>query len=438
MNITHILDFLAIPSISTDSAHDKDCHKAAEWLMEYMKSHGIAAQLLDKPTKPWVYAEVKSSNPNAQTLLFYGHYDVQPIGDPEKWQSPPFQPEVRDGKIFGRGATDDKGQVMAFVDGLIAAVESGKELQFNVKVLIEGEEEVGSPTLAENIQEYRELLQADVAFICDTEMQVGQPEIVVGLRGLVGFSLKLENAKTDLHSGSYGGGVRNPVNALVQLLNALFDETGTVQLPGFYDDVREFTTEEKAVIDNSNPEHSQITQVTGAQAFISNPQYSIQQQTTIRPTFEIHAIHAGPGGDDFSTVIPQSAIAKVSLRIVPNQIPEKVWQLIEKQVATLIPGEMKYQLTHEGSYWPVLVDTQNPVFQTVSATAKDVWGKEPILNYTGGSIGVVAEMKKILGLDTILLGLGLMNGNPHGANENFPLEQYEKGKEFVSRFLTKA
>jgi acetylornithine deacetylase/succinyl-diaminopimelate desuccinylase-like protein len=460
-----LFQFLGLKSISTVALTEKQfsskstkdhkndsrgtCLATAEWLETYLRENGFQHCGLLWPqdvdnSLPAVYGQLsaqgtaKELDPQKPTLLFYGHYDVQPAPLEQGWRSEPFKALVKDGKIYARGVADDKGQLMAFVDGVIAAVESSREskleLNYNIIILIEGEEEIGSPHMAELLSTYSEKLSADVAMVFDSDMQPETPQILLGLRGMLGVTIKVKNADNDLHSGMYGGAVANPARELSKLLAGIVDDRGNVLLPGFYNEIDDLNSEDLKEIDELNA--IDLKAQTGAAAIISNEKYSPQQQMTVRPTFELNSIHSGASAGQFSTIIPSEAEANVSFRLVPRQNADSIWQSLVEYVQTTISDGFEIKISKQGYHPPVRFERDNQYFSEVARIANKIWKNDTVFNYSGGSIGVVAEIKDILGIDTILFGLSFPDANIHGANENLPIEQYEKGIEFTSRFLT--
>jgi succinyl-diaminopimelate desuccinylase len=377
---------------------------------------------------------------NLPTLLFYGHYDVQPV-EQSKWETAPFDPVEKDGKIYARGTADDKLPILTFLDALIDAKKSGKELKYNIKILLEGEEEVGSGSLQSILKEHQSegKFNADFAFVCDTTMKPEIPEITLGLRGITMWRLIVKNASQNLHSGVFGGMVLNPAVALNQILVSLVDQEYNLKVDGFYDDVKEFDPEVLKSIDDNGPGDSEIEQMTGAKALIKDQKYSKVQRSLIRPTFDVHSLHSGTPISTPSTIIPAEASAVFSTRLVADQDPERIYKLVSEHIYKYAKEnldeslEVKVELV--GTYKPVLFDSSLEIFKEVKTCADKVWQGETIFNYCGGSIGIVNDFKEILGIDTVLFGLSYPDANEHGPDENFDLEQYEKGKAFFERYL---
>jgi acetylornithine deacetylase/succinyl-diaminopimelate desuccinylase-like protein len=438
--LTHLEEFLAIPSVSTQELRQHECLLAAKWLVKYLKSNKIkSARLLDSPGLPLVYADVPSVRKNAPTILFYGHYDVQNEGDIQEWDSPPFSVRYKQDRLFARGAADDKGQVITFIDGLLQALaDSGGDLAYNVKLLIEGEEEVGSPHIEKVIADNRDLLKADVVYVCDTDMHPDTPQIFLGLRGIAIFTLQLHNAHTDLHSGIYGGAVANPALELARICASLVNQHGEVLIPGFYDDVAPATKFSVDLVNAVKPGFEQLTNRTGAKAFIKNPKFTPQQMTSLLPTLEINALHSGTDLEIASTIIPKSASVRISSRLVPNQKSDKIYKLIADHLAKITPPEFTTYLNYLGGDEAVRYNSDNPHILRAAELSGKIWKHKAKFNYAGGSIGVLASLQKQLGMDAILLGFAFEDANIHGANENFPVDQYFKGKDYIKLLLTAA
>lgn len=429
--------FIAIRSISSDSSHKADCLAAAQWLVDYLKHNSVSsARLYETAGLPVVYAEIKSDKIPARTLLFYGHYDVQPTGDETLWKNNPFDVAERDGKLFGRGTADDKGQILTFLAGLFQAQRSGKLLNYNVKILIEGEEEIGGPNIGKFVEENKLLLKSDFAFVADTDMSAETPEFFLSLRGLVAFSLTLTNAPSDLHSGTFGGAVLNPANELSRLISKLVAPNGEVHVPGFYANVEKVPLEVKVEINQVKDDAATIADMTKAKAFINHDQRTLQERTSIFPTFEVNAIRAGSPIESAGTIIPSKASTRISCRLVPNQDPLQIFELIKSEVTKLLPVGMQVSFELIGADRAVRFSKSSPYLAKAIEVSERVWKNPAKFNYTGGSIGVIADLKAHLGVDSILLGFCYGDANIHGTDENFPVEQFFKGKEFVERLLT--
>jgi len=420
--------FLAIPSISALPEHAADTRRCAEWCADEMRRIGLQnVRLIDTPGNPVVYGDWMGAE-GAPTILFYGHYDVQPVDPLDLWQSPPFEATVRDGEIYARGAADDKGQVFMHFKAIEAHMKQNGRLPVNIKIILEGEEEVGSANLDNFIKANQEQLKADVVVISDSGMFArGVPSICYGLRGLVYFQIDLRGSKSDLHSGSFGGAVVNPNTALASLLAQMKDRSGRIRLPGFYDDVRELTQEERDQWKRLPFNEKQYARELGAPKLFGETGYSTLERTWARPTFEVNGLLGGFTGEGAKTVIPAVAMAKVSMRLVPNQDPDKIAQLFEAYVKKIAPRSVEVKVTrmHGGKAW--MTEFNNPFVQAAGRAIEKGFGKEPVFTREGGSIPVVATFSEILGLPSVLFGVGLPDENAHAPNEKLDLGNFHGG-----------
>ncbi|MEN2981551.1 MAG: dipeptidase [Thermus sp.] len=423
-----LLEFLSIPSVSTDPRHRDDVRRAALWLKERLEALGFRAELHETPLHPILYAE-RLLDPEAPTVLVYGHYDVQPPDPLELWESPPFSPTVREGRVYARGASDDKGQLWAHV----AALE-GLEARVNLKFLVEGEEEIGSPHLLPFVRAHRERLRADVVLVSDGAMFAPHtPTLTYGLRGLCYLELRLRGARRDLHSGAFGGVAPNPIQALGWILARLKDgATGKVLIPGFYDRVRPVSEEEKRLWPSLDEEA--LKGELGVEVLPGEEGYSPLERLWARPTLDPNGIFGGYQGEGSKTVIPAEAGLKLSMRLVPDQDPEEVADLAEAYLKALCPPgyRMEVRRLHGGK--PVLTDPQSPPMRLMARALEEVWGRPPVYAREGGTIPVVAELQEALGAPVVLLGLGLNDDNLHAPNEKFDLVNLEKGILAIRRF----
>ncbi len=434
--LSRLCDFLRIPSVSTDPGHRADMQAAAEWLAERLRTAGAESVRID-PTDghPIVYAEAGSGAPGP-TLLVYGHYDVQPPDPLELWNSPPFEPELRDGDLYARGACDDKGQLMAHVEALAAYTAAGQPPPSHVKYVFEGEEEIGSPNLAVWLEAHAEELAADVAVISDNSMlAAGQPSLVYGLRGLAYLEIELRAAPGDLHSGLYGGVVRNPASALARILAGLHDERGRVTVPGFYDRVRPLEDEERAMLAALPFDTAAFAKATGGAGNWGEEGYSILERLGARPSLDVNGMWSGWTGPGAKTVLPAKANAKVSMRLVPDQDPDEISALFSEHVRGLVESGLEIQVRALHGGRPALIDRELPAMQAASQALEASFGRAPVFTREGGTIPVVADLKSILGLPTVMLGFGLPDDNLHAPNEKFRVEHYHLGTETVIRFL---
>ncbi len=429
-----LFEWLRIPSVSADSRHKQDVRNAAEFLKAKFQAIGVDhAELCETGGHPIVFAE-KKVNPSAPTILVYGHYDVQPPDPLELWESPPFEPVVRDGKIFARGACDDKGQVYMHVKAF-ETMNALNRLTCNVKFMVEGEEEVGSENLASFVRDNKEKLQADIILISDTAMiSLERPSITVGLRGLSYMEVEVVGPNRDLHSGVYGGAVANPINVLSRMIASLHDDKGRITIPGFYDKVAELTREEREAL-NKAPfdlqeymRDLQIGEVWGEEG------YTTLERTGIRPTLDVNGIWGGYTGEGAKTVLPSKAHAKISMRLVPNQSSQEISDLFTKHIKAIAPKSVQVNvIAHHGGE-PAVTPSDSKAFAAAAKAFETVWGKRPIPTRDGGSIPIVALFKKELNLDTVLMGFGLDSDAIHSPNEHFGVKNFQMGIETIVAF----
>lgn len=432
-----LADALRIPSVSADPAHAPDVRRCADWLAGHLRAAGFkAAEVRETAGHPLVYAEDLSAGPDAPTVLVYGHYDVQPPDPLDLWTSPPFEPVVRDGKLYARGSADDKGQVFMHVKAAESFFKTGTPLPVNLKLLIEGEEEVGSSNLAPYVEAHADELACDVIVISDTAMFApGVPSVTVGLRGLAYVQVTLTGPDRDLHSGVYGGGVENPANALCRLIAKLHDDEHRVTIPGFYDAVRPLTdAERRAWADLPFDEGGWLGEI-GLRAGKTEAGYTIFEGTTARPTLDVNGIGGGYQGAGSKTVLPSKAFAKISCRLVPDQDPHAVAAMLRAWFEQHTPATMTlaFEELHGGQ--PVLMDTEGPAIRAAASALEATYGRAPYFTREGGSIPVVADLKRLLGVDCVLLGFGLTGDSIHSPDEHFGLDRYHEGIASVIRFL---
>ncbi len=440
-NQTRFLDelkaLLRIPSISTLPEHKGDCRHAAEVLAADLIRIGMQnVRLIETGGHPLVYADWLQAT-GKPTVLVYGHYDVQPPDPLDEWLSPPFEPTVRDGNIYARGAVDDKGQVVAQMKALESLLAANGSLPLNVRVILEGEEEVGGEGIAAFVAAKPPELKADFALVSDTELFApGLPTLCVGLRGMIYTELEVRGARTDLHSGMYGGAAPNPFIALAQILAHLKDEEGHILIPGFYDDIIPPSPEELAAWRSLpfDEEHYRITEV-GSRQLVGEAGFSVLERTWARPTVDVHGIPGGFTGAGAKTVIPAKAVAKVSMRLVPGMSPRKSFELYKTYVERIAPAgvEIDVRLIHSGD--PCLIPVDNPYIQAATHALQEVWGKDTVFIRSGGSIPIVGDFARHLGLPSVMMGFGLPDDNLHAPNEKFHLKNFELGIESVIHFL---
>ncbi|CAN5154766.1 dipeptidase [soil metagenome] len=432
--LNELFELLRIPSVSADSRSAGDVRKAAEYVVGKLKSAGAdKVELMETKGHPIVYGE-KIIDPKKPTVLVYGHYDVQPPDPLNLWNTPPFEPTVRDGKIYARGACDDKGQVYMHVKAFEIMMKHNI-LRCNVKFMIEGEEEVGSEHLGSFVKENKERLKADVILISDTSLiSLDQPSITVGLRGLSYMEVEVTGPNRDLHSGVYGGAVANPVNVLSKMIASLHDEDGRVTIPGFYDKVAELTSAERKAMNDAPFDLDEYKQELGIDEIKGEKGYTTLERVGIRPTLDVNGIWGGYTGEGAKTVLPSKAHAKISMRLVPHQIPQEITDMFTKHFISIAPTSVKVKvIAHHGGE-PAVTPTDSKAYSAATEAFKEVWGKSPIPTRDGGSIPIVALFKKELGLDTVLMGFGLDTDALHSPNEHYGIKNFLIGIETIVAF----
>lgn len=429
--------FLRIPSVSTLPDHAGEVRRAAEFLAAELQRIGLDhVHLIETAGHPLVYADNLHAH-GKPTVLCYGHYDVQPPDPLDEWISPPFEPAVRNGNVYARGAVDDKGQLWMHVKAIEALLHDGGTLPVNIRVIAEGEEEVGGEGIAAYLREHPEDLQADVALVSDTDMFApGLPTICVGLRGMIYTEIEVRGARTDLHSGMYGGAAPNPFVALAQIIARLKSEDGTILIPGLLEEVQSPTAAELSAWQSLpfDEAHYRDNDV-GARELVGEPGYSVLERIWARPTLDVHGILGGFIGAGAKTVIPAKATAKVSLRLVPGMEPQKIFALLRDHVASIAPRgvTVETRLIHSGD--PVVVDTDNSFIRAATEAMRQVFGRETVFVRGGGSIPIVGDFQRHLHLPTVLMGFGLPDDNLHAPNEKFHLANFYRGIESIIRFL---
>ena len=424
--------FLRIPSVSARTEHNMDTARAADWMADSLRTVGLHATVHSTAGHPVVVGEWRGA-PGAPTVLVYGHYDVQPAEPLDLWHSPPFEPTVRDGKIFARGAVDDKGQLFLHVKALEAHLTVRGSLPVNVVVLAEGEEEIGSPNLTSFVEQNAELLSAEAVVISDSSMFApGLPSILSSLRGLAYFQLDIEGPTTDLHSGSYGGAVVNPATALARIVATLHDKDWRVAVAGFYDRVREWTPDERAQVRALPFDEDVFRGETGAPALNGERGFGTLERIWGRPTCEVNGLLSGYTGEGAKTVLPSRAMAKISCRLVPDQDPAEIEQLLEAHVERVAPPEVKVTVTHlhGGRPWRARLD--GPLYDAARRALAAAFGREPVIVGEGGSIPVVGEFERVLRAPVLLVGFGLPGENAHAPNEWISEQNFERGMRAVA------
>lgn len=436
--LNELKDLLRIPSISTLPEHKGDIQKAAEFVAKEMQRIGLEhVEIIPTEGHPLVYGDWLHAA-GEPTVLCYGHYDVQPPDPVELWTSPPFEPTERNQNIYARGAVDDKGQMYMHLKALEALMKTGKgKLPLNVRLLIEGEEEVGGEAIAKFVREHPDRLKADFALISDTELFAPDlPTLCVGLRGMVYTELEAVGPMTDLHSGIYGGVAPNPMEALARIISKLKDDKGHVLIPGFYKRVQKPSKDEMKAWKRLpfNIEHYRKTEV-GSKVLTGEPGFNIFEKTWSRPTLEVHGMPGGFVGAGAKTVIPGKAAAKVSMRLVPDQRPAEIWKLYNKFVQKLVPKGIEVKIRQWSIADPIVVKTDNKYIRASSAAMKEIFGKETVFIRSGGSIPIVADFEKSLKIPSVMMGFGLPDDNLHAPNEKFHIPNFHRGIESIIRFF---
>ncbi len=432
--LEELFGLIRIPSVSSLSAHKPDMQKAAEyWRDHILKAGADKAEVLPSDGNPVVYGE-KIIDPALPTVLVYGHYDVMPVDPIELWDSPPFEPEIRDGKIWARGADDDKGQAFMHAKAFETLVKTNS-LPCNVKFMIEGEEEIGSPNLGKWCEQNKEMLKADVILVSDTSM-IGPdvPSITTGLRGLAYWQVEVTGPNRDLHSGLFGGAVANPINVLADLIAKMTDENNRITIPGFYDDVLESTKAERELLNKAPFSADAYKKAINVDALQGEGGYTTIEHTGIRPSFDVCGIWGGYTGEGAKTVLPSKAYAKISTRLVPNQHHEKIEVLFKEHFEKIAPKSVKVKVEylHGGQAYVCPIDL--PAYKAAEKAYFDVYGKQPIPMRSGGSIPIISTFEEILGLKSVLMGFGLESDAIHSPNENYPLDNFYKGIETIAAF----
>jgi len=422
-----LCELLRVPSVSADSTRRGDMRQAAQWLHAQFEGLGLASSVVDTAGPPLVYAE-SPPVPGAPRVLVYGHYDVQPADPVGEWLTPPFEPTRRDGNLFARGATDDKGQLLTHLKSVEAWLATRGPLPVQVKFLIEGEEEIGSENLERYLGEHREQLACDIVVISDTsQFGDGIPAITYGLRGIAYFELRLTGPNQDLHSGVFGGAVVNPANALTRLLAAVVDDSGRIRVPGFYADVVPLTERERAEFAALPFDERAFREQIGVDAVAGEEGFTTLERRWARPSFDINGIWGGYQGEGGKTVLPCRAAAKFSFRLVPRQQPRQVALALRPFLESLCPAGLRMELVEMHGAPGVLVPLDSP-FMTAAATAVERgFGRRPVFIREGGSIPIVTRFKEALGADTLLLGWGREDDHAHGPNEKFSLADFHRG-----------
>jgi len=422
-----LCELLRIASVSADSKHRDDVRRAGDWVAAQFRQLGFETKVHPTAGHPIVTA-TSPVVPGAPTVLVYGHYDVQPPDPLGEWTTPAFEPTRRNGNLYARGATDDKGQMFTHVKSAEAWVRAGGGVPVNLKYLIEGEEEVGSEHLDPFIAEHRDELKADVVVVSDTcQFGPGKPAITYGLRGIAYFELRLQGPRQDLHSGTFGGAVVNPANALARMLTALVDDAGRIQVPGFYDDVAPLSDRERGEYANLSFSEDDFKKQIGVKALGGEQGFTTLERRWARPTCDINGLWSGYQGEGAKTVLPAKAGAKFSFRLVPNQDPHKIAASLEKMLRAICPAGIEMELISFHGAPGVVVSLDSPYVAAAAKAIEHGFGNKPVYIREGGSIPVVGTFRKLLGIDTLLLGWGLDDDNTHSPNEKFCLADFHRG-----------
>jgi acetylornithine deacetylase/succinyl-diaminopimelate desuccinylase-like protein len=437
--LSELKDLLRIPSVSTQPENKGDCRRTAEALAAEFNRIGLSSHLIETGYNPLVYAEWLQAA-GKPTVLCYGHYDVQPPDPLDEWTTPPFEPAERDGNLYGRGTADDKGQVWVQVKALESLLAATGKLPLNVRVILEGDEEVGGEGIEQFVASEPPELKADFALISDTEMFApGLPTLCVGLRGMIYTEIEVHGAMTDLHSGSYGGAAPNPLMALAEILTGLKDKNGHILIPGFYDDIIPPSAEELKAWRSLpfDEEHYRKTEV-GSPTLTGEPGYSVMERTWARPTLEVHGMPGGFTAAGAKTVIPAKALAKVSMRLVPGMSAAKSYEQYKSYVEKIVPRGVTVEVRLLSAGDASLIRVDNPYIQAATRALHEVWGKDTVFIRSGGSVPIVGDFERHLGAPSVMMGFGLPDDNIHAPNEKFCLKNFALGIESIIRFLEEA
>lgn len=422
-----LFTLLEFPSVSAKSEHKKDLKNCADWLKKHLTDIGFKAKVCPTGGHPVVYAEYMV-DPKLPTVLYYGHYDVQPPEPLELWKSPPFKPQVRSGYIYARGSADDKGQFFAHVKGLESVIKATGTLPVNAKLLIEGEEEIHSQNLPKFLKKNKKMLKADICVVSDTaQFDKNTPAVTYGLRGIAAVEVFVYGPNRDLHSGSFGGAVGNPVNILCSMIGQLHDKNGKVTVPGFYARCKPVTAWERKQVKRLPHSDAAYKKELGLTGLHGEKGYSTLERTWSRPTLDINGFTGGYQGEGHKTVLPSVASCKITMRLVPNQDPKDICNRIEKHLKKIAPKSVRVKVDIAGGAKGVVVPTDGPWLAASARAIKAGFGKEPVFMKEGGSIPIVGDFKTILGLDTLLIGFALATDNVHSPNERFRVKDFERG-----------
>ncbi len=422
-----LYEFLKFPSVSANPVHKKDIKDCAEWVKNHFKNIGFKTKTYPTKGHPVVYAEYMVDK-KLPTVLYYGHYDVQPPEPLNLWKSEPFKPEIRAGYIYARGASDDKGQTFAHIKGLESIIKTTSTLPINVKFLIEGEEETASENLPVFIKKNKKMLKADIVVISDTsQFNKTLPAVTFGLRGLAFVEVFAYGPNRDVHSGSYGGAIANPVNILCSLIGQLHDKNGKIAVPGFYKDVKNIGKWEKAQFKKLPYNEKLYKKGLGVNSLHGEKGFTTFERSWVRPTCDVNGITGGYQGEGAKTIIPAMASCKITMRLVPAQDPKDICDKVEKYLIKIAPKSVKLKVVKHGGAKAVVVPTEGPWLEAAGRAIKSGFGKEPVFMKEGGSIPIVGDFKQLLGIDTLLIGLGQNDDNIHSPNERFRVIDFERG-----------
>jgi acetylornithine deacetylase/succinyl-diaminopimelate desuccinylase-like protein len=432
-----LFEMLRIPSLSGDPAHQGDVRRMAEWLAAHMAGLGLdRVQVLETAGHPVVYGEWLGAGPDRPTVLVYGHYDVVPAELADGWDTDPFEPVLKNGRIYARGATDDKGQLFIHVKALESYLRTGDAAPVNVKFLLEGEEEVSSPNLRPFLEANLDLLAADVCVISDSSMRaIEEPAITHSLRGMTYIEVEVHGPKEDLHSGFWGGATHNPALALVEILGKLYNPDGTIAVPGFYDDVAPLSQAEREMIAKTDLSEEQFKAATGVPAIWGDTNFTIRERVSARPTLDINGMWSGWSGPGPKTIIPQKAGAKLSSRLVGNQDPHKIFALLKSHIEALTPPTVRSEVRLLTTGEPALIPFDLPEMQAAARAYERGWGHAPVFTRGGGSIPIVADFASLMKIPVVMMGYGLDDDGLHAPNESYSVEMFHKGIETAIVYL---
>lgn len=432
--VEELFELLCIPSVSAQSAHKGDMVRAAEWLRDaLLKSGADKAEVMPTAGNPVVYAE-KILEQSYPTVLVYGHYDVMPEDPVDEWLTEPFEPVIKDGRIWGRGADDDKGQLYMHAKAFETLVATG-QLRCNVKFMLEGEEEIGSQSLYKWCEDHKELVRADIILVSDTSLIAWDtPSITCGLRGLCYMQVEVTGPDKDLHSGLFGGAVANPANVLAGMISSLIDENGHITIPGFYDDVRELSEAEREVLNKAPFDVENYKKLINIPAVQGEKGYTTMERTGVRPSLDVNGIWGGYIDEGTKTIIPSKASAKISMRLVPHQDYRKIAELFEKHFRSIAPESVHVEVKALHGGQPYVSPTDLPAYHAAEKAMEETFGKKPLPFYSGGSIPIISGFESILGIKSILMGFGLDRDAIHSPNESYGLENFYRGIETITLF----